>query len=247
MPQSPAEILAWAAEHGVHDQLRTVFGEVLDEPGERTDCPSWSRRQTVLELLASGQLLPFRPNVLAHLREVAWAFLQREVASVREGIAAEARPPPAPAHPALAALAARLVELREGLRKRGAMPRALARTPEAQLRLDRDARAITTVKKCCQPKQEEARAAGKGAAPSAPAVSADGKGSAAVAGYASSRPGDRVRHMATTAGGTMGSMESRRANASRAHAAQVDSPGIATSLVTGVIYHDGRSTGPNRT
>jgi len=144
LPRSPVEATLWAGAHGVRDQLRTVFGDILDEQGEeRIDCPSWLRRQTVLDLIASEQLLPYRANGLARLREVAWAFLQREAASVREGIAAETRPRSAPAHPAVAPVAARLVEIRERLRKRGATPRALARIPEVQLRLDRDAWAIT--------------------------------------------------------------------------------------------------------
>ena len=143
LPQSPGEVTAWASAHGVHDQLRTLFGDALAEQEGRIDCPPWARRQTVLELLASGQLLPFRPSGLAPMREAAWAFLQREAASVQEALAAEASPRSAPAHPALAPLAARLLALREGLRGKRAMPRAPAGILGQELRLHRDARAIT--------------------------------------------------------------------------------------------------------
>ena len=143
VPQSPGEVTIWASAHGVHDQVRTLFGDALAEQGGRTDCPSWARHQTVLDVLASGQLLPFRPSGHAPLREAAWAFLKREAESVREAIAAEASPRTPPAHPALAPLAARLVELREGLRGKRAMPRSAARILGQELRLHCDARAIT--------------------------------------------------------------------------------------------------------
>jgi superfamily II DNA or RNA helicase len=141
--QSPGEITVWARAQGVHDQLRTLFGDALADLEEQPDCPDWARHQTVLEVLAAGQLLPFRASGLAPLREAAWAFLEREAESVKEGIAAEESQGPALAQPALAPLAARLAELREGLRRKGVAPRALARIREPDLRLHADSRVAT--------------------------------------------------------------------------------------------------------
>jgi len=54
--QSPGEITVWARAQGVHDQLRTLFGDALADLEEQLDYPDWARHQPVP---------PARPGITA--------------------------------------------------------------------------------------------------------------------------------------------------------------------------------------
>jgi superfamily II DNA or RNA helicase len=144
--ETRAELDAWCAEHDVGHELPVAADVLIDDIAKQQPHPNlpYVLRNVSLRDIGSIEGASRYVGIRALQRptaEVARRYLERAAADVRVALDEEKALRIVPEHEALAALWARLVELRKKLRT-GAAPRSRATRARGELDLDRHAGAL---------------------------------------------------------------------------------------------------------